>query len=285
MGRRGIVCCREFPEWGQKAQALIVQNPKAAQRRKGGAKGADQSCGQIVILTSQRGASQPIGECTELGSMFGDSLNGTGSPTLSRRLFMNMLVSSAAIAAAPAVAAPQESAPRTSEIATDHKAVLERMEQVVDVLRTRHIRPGWTLSADRAAAYFRRHVRGPSFRDEDEDTEEFHHAAKFLHAHGQSIYWVLFGDPSFLICGLAASCCPAEHPIRRKRRQTRSSTLSRLIKKASADYSAAIRDLVPGTLDPDPEKEETFGDREAEVRHELATSVPTTLAGLLAVLT
>ncbi|MBB4427978.1 hypothetical protein GGD66_006564 [Bradyrhizobium sp. CIR48] len=78
---------------------------------------------------------------------------------------------------------------------------------------------------------------------------------------------------------------PRVHALLRTRRQTRSSTLSRLIKKASADYSAAIRDLVTGTLDPDPEKEETFGDREAEVRHELATSVPTTLAGLLAVLT
>ena len=41
---------------------------------------------------------------------------------------------------------------------------------------------------------------------------------------------------------------------------------------------------MPGTFDPDPVKEELYGDRESDARHDLATTIPTTLVGLLAVL-
>jgi len=41
---------------------------------------------------------------------------------------------------------------------------------------------------------------------------------------------------------------------------------------------------LPGTFSPDPEKEELYGNRESDARWDLATTVPTTLAGLLAVL-
>jgi hypothetical protein len=56
-------------------------------------------------------------------------------------------------------------------------------------------------------------------------------------------------------------------------------------KKANVEYGEVCREVVPGTCSPDPKKEEQYADREAEVRDDLATTVPTTLEGLLAVLT
>ena len=56
-------------------------------------------------------------------------------------------------------------------------------------------------------------------------------------------------------------------------------------KKANAEYTEVCREVVPGTCNADPEKEVQYGNREADVRHDLTTTVPTTLEGLLAVLT
>jgi hypothetical protein len=55
-------------------------------------------------------------------------------------------------------------------------------------------------------------------------------------------------------------------------------------KTANAEYGAALKELVPGTHSPDPEKEMGFGDRERDACWELTTTVPKTLAGALAVL-
>ena len=60
-------------------------------------------------------------------------------------------------AAAPAVAAPTNS----PDVVVDHRAILARVEEIIDLLRTRHIRDGWQMDeegASRALAYFRRHV-------------------------------------------------------------------------------------------------------------------------------
>jgi hypothetical protein len=42
---------------------------------------------------------------------------------------------------------------------------------------------------------------------------------------------------------------------------------------------------VPGTFNPDPKKEKKFANRELDARDELVSTVPTTLHGLLAVVT
>jgi hypothetical protein len=57
-------------------------------------------------------------------------------------------------------------------------------------------------------------------------------------------------------------------------------------KKANAEYAAALSDaaLDEGQLSPDPEKEEHYSQREDSARWDLATTVPTTLQGLLAVI-
>jgi hypothetical protein len=53
-------------------------------------------------------------------------------------------------------------------------------------------------------------------------------------------------------------------------------------KRANAELDVALKDLVPGTLSPDPAKEEFYGTRESDVRWDLAIATPMTLAGLLA---
>ena len=79
---------------------------------------------------------------------------------------MNMFVSTAAVAVAMNSAADEP-------LAIDHKGILAYVEQIVDLLRTRYICDGWKMDEDGAARtldYFRRHVHGPAFKDQDEDT-------------------------------------------------------------------------------------------------------------------
>ena len=54
-------------------------------------------------------------------------------------------------------------------------------------------------------------------------------------------------------------------------------------RKANAEFYEALAPM-PDTGDPDPEKEDVYGTREDEARWDLATTAPTTLAGLLALL-
>lgn len=56
-------------------------------------------------------------------------------------------------------------------------------------------------------------------------------------------------------------------------------------KRANAEYAEATKELFEDTLSPDPVKEEHFGDLERSACWDLSTTVPTTLAGLLALLT
>lgn len=155
-------------------------------------------------------------------------------------------------------------------------------------LRTCYIREVWKMDeqgATLALDYFRRQVHGPAFADEDEDAAAYHQALEFFRSHGQSLDWIHDGNPVGMICGLAKVSPRAG--VLAANRVSVDPILAAIETHqiASADYSAAICDVVPGTLDPDPIKEELFGDREAEARGELATSVPTTLAGLLHLLT
>jgi hypothetical protein len=122
-----------------------------------------------------------------------------------RRCFLT--VAAAGIAAALPVAAPANSIPPSSDLEIE-KATLARIEQIVDLLRTCYVREGWKIdeaAADRALRYFRRHVEGPPFDNEDQDTIEFHEGVvEFVGSHGQSLDWIFAGDPGGMICRLAA---------------------------------------------------------------------------------
>lgn len=129
---------------------------------------------------------------------------------------MNMFVSSAAVAAAPAVAMNSAAHEPPS---VDHKAILARVEQIVDLLRTRYICEGWKMdegSAARALDYFKRHVYGPAFKDEDEDTAAYYQALEFFSSHGQSLDWIHGGNPGDDL----HACAPFEARKRSRRRST-----------------------------------------------------------------
>jgi hypothetical protein len=94
----------------------------------------------------------------------------------------------------------------TEEI--DHRAILERFEQIIDLLRTCHVREGWRLDeegAERTLRYFRRMAKGGR-----EDHHEFTAAREFLYRNGQSLDWVILGDPRGMICHAAAQSAAAD---------------------------------------------------------------------------
>jgi hypothetical protein len=125
-----------------------------------------------------------------------------------RRRFLTVAAAGSIATLAPAVAAPASSTPPSPDFEIDHKAILARVEQIVDLLRTCYVREGWKIdeaAADRALRYFRRHVEGPPFENEDQDTIEFHEGVvEFVGSHGQSLDWIFDGDPGGMICRLAA---------------------------------------------------------------------------------
>ena len=84
----------------------------------------------------------------------------------------------------------------------DWPATLRRLEHVVEVLATCHDRCGFVpdqAEAQRALAYCRRRVAGEPEEEDDNSLIEF------IVASGQSVDWVLFGDPGMMICKLAAA--------------------------------------------------------------------------------
>lgn len=117
-------------------------------------------------------------------------------PNLTRRHVMNMLVSTTALVAATPAAAAVSGRPNLAE------GALERMEFIVNTLRTRYVCQGFKLdeeAADRALRYFRSFAAG-----EPEVESEWYAALDFLSLHGQSTDWVILGDPSGMICRNAA---------------------------------------------------------------------------------
>ncbi|WP_038380870.1 hypothetical protein [Bradyrhizobium elkanii] len=162
------------------------------------ATGAEQLSSAELIPDSRAIAGQGVKNEGEPSGASSIPSCGTG---INRRSIMNMFVSSAAVAAAaPAVALAGEPP------VIDDKAALARVEQIVDFLRTRYICEGWKIDergAELALEYFRRRVRGPAFKDEDEDTDAYYQAIEFFSSHGQSLDWIHDGNPAGLICGLA----------------------------------------------------------------------------------
>jgi hypothetical protein len=104
--------------------------------------------------------------------------------------------------------------------AIDHHAILARIEQIIDLLRTCHVREGWRLDeegAERTLRYFRYCADGGQ-----DDFHEFTAASKFLYRNGQSLDWVILGNPGGMICNAAANARIDEDPIPtapRRRRQ------------------------------------------------------------------
>jgi len=112
---------------------------------------------------------------------------------------MNKLV------ALPIAAVMPTAAPALAANQPDHgnhpNAMLARAEEVVDLLRTRHVREGWRIdeeAAERTLDYFRKYAADGS--DDDDDMQA---AIEFLSSHGQSLDWVFDGKHFGMICTLA----------------------------------------------------------------------------------
>jgi hypothetical protein len=83
------------------------------------------------------------------------------------------------------------------------RAALARAEEIVSLLRTNYVREGWQFdqaAAERVLAFFRKYAE-----DGSESEDEWEVALYFLYSHGQSLDWVLCGDPRVMICKLAGA--------------------------------------------------------------------------------
>jgi hypothetical protein len=114
----------------------------------------------------------------------------------------------AGITATPALALPALAASATAlppATGRDAAATLHRLEQMIDILRTRVVCKGWhpngldETAAARTLAYFR-----AGFPEEsEEDFVEREAVFDFIYGHGQSMDWIILGDPVVLICRAA----------------------------------------------------------------------------------
>jgi hypothetical protein len=81
-------------------------------------------------------------------------------------------------------------------------AALERFDYMVECLRTRHIRPGWSF--DEAGAARTRRYLSSLVAGEPHNQLECNAAFDWLNDHGQPLGWILDGDPTGLICRCAS---------------------------------------------------------------------------------
>jgi hypothetical protein len=245
------------------------------------APGADELSSRIDVSTSPANASLTVRKPAEPENVPATCKAQAGGHRVTRRTLMNIAVNSVALVAAP-IAIPTPAVSEEANLAIDYSAMLKRAEYVIECLRTRYICDSWSVDeegAERALRYFRSQAAG-----EPDNEEEWGHVIDFFSSHGQFLHWILNGDPSGLICGVASqsnraraggsALAPEADPI---------FALIQKHKKANTEFYDAL-EIVPGTHSPDPEKERLYSDREYEARYELASTTPTTLEGLLAVL-
>jgi hypothetical protein len=79
----------------------------------------------------------------------------------------------------------------------DYRAMLARVEQMIDILRTRYLYSLWRLDekeAGRTLKYFRRMAADPPLDDhDDDDYQEWEAVCAFISDHAQSLDWIIHG--------------------------------------------------------------------------------------------
>jgi hypothetical protein len=102
---------------------------------------------------------------------------------------------------------PKSSKPNRRAYIADARAMLARAEQIIDLLRTRYVCENWKLdeeAAERMLQYFRHRAAGAP-----DDDQEFQAVVAFSGTHGQSLDWIVMGNPGGMICGAAARSAQA----------------------------------------------------------------------------
>lgn len=95
-----------------------------------------------------------------------------------------------------------------AENIADYCAALARLEQIVNHLRHGYVADGFTLDeegAARALAYFRNLAAGGTDDKNDSAVQaEWAATLEFVYKHGQSLDWIIDGNPGAMICKLAS---------------------------------------------------------------------------------
>jgi hypothetical protein len=218
-----------------------------------------------------------------------NSENSTAMPAVStRRRFLSQAAGVAAGGAVLALgtipptlaAAPPGGlvGPAFGLAANDPKDEIARLEQAVEILRTRHVCDGWKMDeagAERALRYFRAGC--------PDDDDEWGATVSFISSHGLSFDWICKGNVGPMVCEGAKH---SEH--------------ANSIAAVSADPVFAIiethraADAALASACAEKSRLEGLGDRDAdggtEAAHQaewsaladLVEAVPTTIAGVIA---
>jgi hypothetical protein len=163
------------------------------------ARGADQLSSSQGVSTSQANAFLTARKPAEPENVPAISKAQAGGHSVTRRTLMNIAINAGALVAAPSIAV---AAPAASQEACSAVAMLRRAEHCVECLRTRYVCDGWKMdeeAAERTLQYFRSQAEG-----QPENDEEWQAAVDFIGSHGQSLDWILRGEPGVMICGAAS---------------------------------------------------------------------------------
>lgn len=118
---------------------------------------------------------------------------------------MNTTVSVASVASAVAIPAHARAGDHPERTAAEQ---LARVEQMIHLLRTCHIRDGWKLdeaAAERVLRFFRTSVQFPTTHEEQPGyDDDWMFVIRFISDHGQSFDWLLAGDVGGMICRAAS---------------------------------------------------------------------------------
>jgi hypothetical protein len=168
------------------------------------APGAVQLSSSAGASTSSTNAFQTASKETEPDRVPAICKAQAGGHRVTRRTLMNIAINAGALVAAPSVAvATPVASQEASSAVVDYSAMLTRAEYCVECLRTRYVGDGWKIdeeAAKRTLQYFRSQAEG-----QPENDEEWQAAVAFIGSHGQSLDWILRGEPGVMICRAAAS--------------------------------------------------------------------------------
>lgn len=216
---------------------------------------------------------------------------------------MNTAVAAASLVSATAIAAP-------SIASTEPQAIdqLARLEHIIELLRTTHIRDGFKLDeagAERVLQFFRKEVEiGPDHENMEGYDDEWTHAILWVRDHGQSFDWLLIGDPDSMIANAAAGSArgaaavdPVFEAIERHREAfsvwgatlAEQDRLEGILPRERREWSPSMNNLMPPEdCDDAPE---WIANQHADWAHcndesstlcKLVSTVPATAAGIAA---
>lgn len=201
---------------------------------------------------------------------------------------MNMIVGASGLTTAAALSSIAEAASPDQESVA---AMLHRAEHVVETLSTRHVCDGWVIdraAAEQALDYMRRSAVDPELSD----GSGFEAMVRFFSSHGQSLDWIMLGDPTTMICGTAAHS-PHASPTNEaidpvfaaiEAHKKAEAALENLLKKKSrAEDAQRVATGVFKSLEEFDQQEKELLTAERDAAWTLASTTPSSLAGVAAV--